>query len=102
MPSGSWVRSVSVMWSAPCRIIEGRPMAGRLDRKRCLIVGGTSGIGLAAAERFLEEGARIVIAGLPGAQSLLPAGSASVIACDASVPTQVESLFQQVVSHLGG
>ena len=37
----------------------------RLANKRCLLVGGTSGIGLAAARRFVEEGARLVIAGLP-------------------------------------
>jgi NAD(P)-dependent dehydrogenase (short-subunit alcohol dehydrogenase family) len=39
-------------------------MAGRLDGKRCLIVGGTSGIGQAAASRFANEGARLVVAGL--------------------------------------
>jgi NAD(P)-dependent dehydrogenase (short-subunit alcohol dehydrogenase family) len=36
---------------------------GRLDGRTCLIVGGTSGIGLAAASRFLQEGARVVVAG---------------------------------------
>ena len=36
---------------------------GRLVGRNCLIVGGTSGIGLAAARRFLEEGARVVVAG---------------------------------------
>jgi NAD(P)-dependent dehydrogenase (short-subunit alcohol dehydrogenase family) len=39
------------------------PRAGRLDGRTCLIVGGTSGIGLAAARRFLQEGARVVVAG---------------------------------------
>ena len=37
--------------------------AGRLNGRTCLIVGGTSGIGLAAARRFLQEGARVVVAG---------------------------------------
>src|SRR5205823_10729830 len=36
---------------------------GRLDGRTCLIVGGTSGIGLASAQRFLQEGARVVVAG---------------------------------------
>jgi NAD(P)-dependent dehydrogenase (short-subunit alcohol dehydrogenase family) len=34
-----------------------------LGGRTCLIVGGTSGIGLAAARRFLAEGARVVVAG---------------------------------------
>jgi NAD(P)-dependent dehydrogenase (short-subunit alcohol dehydrogenase family) len=36
---------------------------GRLDGSRCLIVGGTSGIGLATARRFLGEGASVVVVG---------------------------------------
>jgi NAD(P)-dependent dehydrogenase (short-subunit alcohol dehydrogenase family) len=39
------------------------PRPGRLEGRTCLIVGGTSGIGLASARRFLEEGARVVVAG---------------------------------------
>ncbi len=71
----------------------------RLVDKRCLIVGGTSGIGRAAAERFLEEGARIIVAGLPGGGA--PAG-AGFIACDAVQPDEVDRLFAQSVKDLGG
>jgi NAD(P)-dependent dehydrogenase (short-subunit alcohol dehydrogenase family) len=39
------------------------PRPGRLVGRSRLIVGGTSGIGLAAARRFLDEGARVVVAG---------------------------------------
>ena len=39
------------------------PRPGRLEGRTCLIVGGTGGIGLASARRFLEEGARVVVAG---------------------------------------
>jgi NAD(P)-dependent dehydrogenase (short-subunit alcohol dehydrogenase family) len=77
-------------------------MSGLLIGKRCLVIGGTSGIGLAAARRFLEEGARLVIAGLsadkPGA---LPT-AVPIIAFDAADAAQVTQLFEQSLAHLGG
>ncbi len=36
---------------------------GLLEGKRVLVTGGTTGLGLAIAERFLGEGARVVITG---------------------------------------
>ena len=36
---------------------------GQLDNKIALITGGTSGIGLATAQRFLAEGARVIVTG---------------------------------------
>ena len=36
---------------------------GRLEGKTALVTGGTSGIGLAIAERFLTEGASVVVTG---------------------------------------
>ncbi len=36
-------------------------MAGRLDGKVAVVTGGCSGIGLASVNRFVEEGARVVI-----------------------------------------
>jgi NAD(P)-dependent dehydrogenase (short-subunit alcohol dehydrogenase family) len=83
-------------------------MALRLANKRALIVGGTSGIGLAAARRFLEEGARLVIAGNSeeaGAAALLQlkdVGSASFFPCDAREIDEVTALFANTVFLLGG
>src|SRR5438270_13933667 len=83
-------------------------MPGRLAKKRCLIVGGTTGIGLAAAARFLEEGAAVVIAGRSAAKGAAALGYLSgrgpvfFEACDASQSEQVQHLYAQTSTHLGG
>jgi NAD(P)-dependent dehydrogenase (short-subunit alcohol dehydrogenase family) len=83
-------------------------MPPRLHHKRCLIVGGTTGLGRAAARRFLEEGAALIVAGrsaekgaacLTELQALGPAG---FVACDAADTAQVEGLFAETVARLGG
>jgi NAD(P)-dependent dehydrogenase (short-subunit alcohol dehydrogenase family) len=76
---------------------EDETMADRLQGKRCLIVGGTSGIGLAAASRFLEEEAKLVVAGLEMTDSQVHS-----IRTDVRHPDQVAVLFQETISILGG
>lgn len=71
--------------------------AMRLREKRALIVGGTSGIGLAAAQRFIAEGAHVVVAGLDAMTSGPPS-----FVCDASSESQVDALFAKAVQQLGG
>lgn len=73
-------------------------MSNRLEQMRCIIVGGTSGIGLAAARRFVKEGARLVVAGLDS-----PADADVVhLQCDATSDTQVDALFTESIQRLGG
>jgi NAD(P)-dependent dehydrogenase (short-subunit alcohol dehydrogenase family) len=85
-------------------------MSGLLANKRCLIVGGTSGIGWAAAKRFLKEGARVSAAGLDNpeflknAVALAEAGGGTVLTaeCDARDAKQVDDLFEFVFAIFGG
>jgi NAD(P)-dependent dehydrogenase (short-subunit alcohol dehydrogenase family) len=83
-------------------------MVGRLAAKRSLIVGGSTGLGHAAARRFLEEGAKVVIAGrstpkgTAAATNLASHGPVWFVPCDAAVAAQVESLYQQALAYLGG
>jgi NAD(P)-dependent dehydrogenase (short-subunit alcohol dehydrogenase family) len=83
-------------------------MPGRLADQRCLIVGGTTGLGYAAAARFLQEGARVVIAGRApdkggaAAEALSPHGPVQFVACDAVDPAQVARLYDETVTFLNG
>ena len=79
----------------------------RLQDKRCLIVGGTSGLGLAAARRFLEEGAALVIAGRSADKAAaclaeLRSDTAHFVGSDASDPVDVDALFAAANKQLGG
>ncbi len=78
-----------------------------LRGKGVLISGGTSGIGLAAARRFMAERARVFVAGLDQAEleaaiaSLRPPGGAAGLACDVSDEEQVARLAAAARAALG-
>ncbi|WP_339515210.1 SDR family NAD(P)-dependent oxidoreductase [Pseudomonas sp. RL_15y_Pfl2_60] len=73
---------------------------GKLNDKVAVITGGSSGIGLAIAQRFAEEGAKVVITGrresaLNDAVALI-GSQATAVCADVSSPDDVERLYQQV------
>lgn len=77
----------------------------RLQGKRTLITGGTSGIGLETAKQFLDEGARVVVTGVNPdsiAKAKAELGSEVLVlrADSASVAAQRE-LAQAVKDHYG-
>jgi NAD(P)-dependent dehydrogenase (short-subunit alcohol dehydrogenase family) len=79
-----------------------------LHGKRVLVSGGSSGIGAATAQRFLEEGAHVVLAGLDEAQvdatvvALQPLGVVHGVAADVATEEDVTRLVSQARSLLGG
>ena len=80
-------------------------MTKKLENKIALITGGTSGIGLSTAKRFIAEGATVILTGtnpdtLQVAQAEL-GEKAEVIASDASKEEDVERLFTEVKKKHG-
>jgi NAD(P)-dependent dehydrogenase (short-subunit alcohol dehydrogenase family) len=81
---------------------------GELDGKAALITGGTTGLGYAMAERFLAEGASVVITGRDealgsGAEtSLAASGAIRFLRADAGDPDEARASVDQTVSLLGG
>jgi NAD(P)-dependent dehydrogenase (short-subunit alcohol dehydrogenase family) len=73
---------------------------GKLEGKVALITGGSSGIGLAAAEQFVAEGAFVFITGRRDAElaaALAQIGrNVSAVRADVSKPDDLDRLFQQI------
>jgi NAD(P)-dependent dehydrogenase (short-subunit alcohol dehydrogenase family) len=77
----------------------------RLEGKVAVVTGGNSGIGLATAKRFYEEGARVVISGrnqktLDQAAKEIGKGTIAVQA-DVSSAKDLDRLYATVTQHLG-
>jgi len=77
-----------------------------LEGKRVVITGGASGIGQATAQRFVDEGARVVIfdwnqEALDKALAMIPKLSGGICA-DVSKPDDMETAFKKVDELIGG
>ena len=86
-----------------------RSLAGAVRGKVVLITGGSSGIGLAAAERCVGAGAKVLIVGrdpekLEAARAQLAAhgGAISAYACDIADYAACDAFAQQVLAEHGG
>ncbi len=78
------------------------------DGRSILITGGTSGLGLATAERFVRAGAHVVITGrdallgTAAAASLASWGEVAFVRADAADPDQVRASVEATVARHGG
>ncbi|MEZ5166808.1 MAG: SDR family oxidoreductase [Acidimicrobiales bacterium] len=81
-------------------------MAGQLEGKVAIVTGGASGIGLACVQRFVAEGARVVIAdvdtdaGEAAASSL--GAAAAFRSTDVTAADAVQATVDFAVDHFGG
>lgn len=78
---------------------------GKLEGKVAVITGGNSGIGLATAKEFKEQGARVVITGrdqqtLDHAKQVI-GGDVLAIRSDTSSLTEIDKLFAAVKEKVG-
>src|SRR5881296_4063952 len=84
---------------------KGVTTMGRLADKNILITGGNSGIGLAAAQEFDTEGARVAICGLnertlQAAKGTLGAGSLAVRADVSNLP-DLDTMYATIKREFG-
>ena len=79
-------------------------MARKLEGKIALVTGATSGIGLATAQRFAEEGAHVYITGRRQAEldaAVAAIGNATGVRVDSSKPDQLDMLYEQIRGEKG-
>jgi NAD(P)-dependent dehydrogenase (short-subunit alcohol dehydrogenase family) len=78
-------------------------MSGRLEGKTALVTGGTAGIGLATAQRFVKEGAYVFVTGRRQAEldsaAKLVRGHVTAVKADSSNLDDLDNLFAQINLH---
>lgn len=81
-------------------------MAGKLEGKIALVTGGSSGIGLATAQRFVKEGAYVYITGrrqaeLDKAVKTIGGAQVKAVRADSSNLPDLDRLFDQIKKEKG-
>ena len=81
-------------------------MGSRLKDKIAFITGACSGIGLATAQRFIDEGARVLAADIQAeAGAALERrfkGALKFALCDVTQPAQIQAAVERAVAEFGG
>src|SRR5262245_2003196 len=81
---------------------------GEFEERSALITGGTTGLGFAIAERFLQEGAAVVLTGRDqtlgdrAQERLASLGPVRFVRADAADPDQVRGSVDEAIALLGG
>lgn len=77
----------------------------RLENKKIIVIGGTSGIGKAIVEKFSAEGASVVFCGRSESRGLEMESAyenTKFICCDVTDNSSVNLFFQKAITSLGG
>jgi len=81
-------------------------MGTRLEHKVAFITGACSGIGLATAELFIAEGARVLAADIQdeagAALQRRHAGRLQYVRCDVTQPAQIQAAVERTAAEFGG
>jgi NAD(P)-dependent dehydrogenase (short-subunit alcohol dehydrogenase family) len=81
-------------------------MGDELRDKVAIVTGGASGIGLATVERFVDEGAKVVLADIDAdagqAQALRLGDAVSFKQTDVSDAAQIQAMIDHTVDRFGG